>query len=83
MPSSKSNSGSYASEVADVLASQDSTSVTTDAILAIIGEAPGDRYVDISSDMSVRAKIKTDQQRVIDYFLSPLKIYVSKSLSER
>lgn len=43
----------------------------------------GDGYVDISPGMSVRAEIKTDQQRVIDYFLSPLKVYVSESLRER
>lgn len=43
----------------------------------------GDRVLELTPGMAVRAEIKTDQQRVIDYFLSPLKVYVSESLRER
>jgi len=37
----------------------------------------------LSPGMAVRAEIKTDQRRIIDYFLSPLKQYVDESLNER
>jgi hemolysin D len=37
----------------------------------------------LSPGMAVRAEVKTDQRKVIDYFLSPLKEYVSESLGER
>ncbi|ECG5644607.1 HlyD family type I secretion periplasmic adaptor subunit [Salmonella enterica subsp. enterica serovar Poona] len=43
----------------------------------------GGRPVAVSPGMAVRAEIKTDRQRVIDYFLSPLKVYVDESLHER
>jgi len=43
----------------------------------------GNRKVKLSPGMAVRAEIKTDQRRIIDYFLSPLKQYVDESLRER
>ena len=33
--------------------------------------------------MSVRAEVKTDKRKVIDYFLSPLQQYQDESLTER
>ncbi|HGG6556737.1 TPA: HlyD family type I secretion periplasmic adaptor subunit [Salmonella enterica subsp. diarizonae serovar 61:i:z] len=43
----------------------------------------GGRPVAVSPGMAVRAEIKTDRQRVIDYFLSPLRVYIDESLRER
>ncbi len=43
----------------------------------------GNQNMPLTPGMTVRAEIKTDQQRVIDYFLSPLKRYVDESLEER
>ncbi|MFK4074726.1 HlyD family type I secretion periplasmic adaptor subunit [Ectopseudomonas khazarica] len=43
----------------------------------------GDQQVALSPGMSIRAEVKTDKRRVIDYFLSPLKEHQSESLSER
>lgn len=43
----------------------------------------GKEDMPLTPGMTVRAEIKTDQQRVIDYFLSPLKQYVDESLEER
>ncbi|EDL3488927.1 hypothetical protein CRW58_24610 [Salmonella enterica subsp. enterica serovar Newport] len=43
----------------------------------------GGHPVAISPGMAVRAEIKTDRQRVVDYFLSPLKVYIDESLRER
>lgn len=43
----------------------------------------GGHPVVVSPGMAVRAEIKTDRQRVIDYFLSPLKVYIDESLRER
>ncbi|SDH82147.1 HlyD family type I secretion periplasmic adaptor subunit [Pseudomonas panipatensis] len=43
----------------------------------------GSQDVPLTPGMAVRAEIKTDRQRVIDYFLSPLKRYVDESLEER
>jgi len=43
----------------------------------------GNKRVKLSPGMAVRAEIKTDQRRIIDYFLSPLKQYVDESLRER
>ncbi len=43
----------------------------------------GGHPVAVSPGMAVRAEIKTDRQRVIDYFLSPLKVYIDESLRER
>lgn len=37
----------------------------------------------LSAGMAVRAEIKTDKRKVIDYFLSPLERLVGESLSER
>jgi len=37
----------------------------------------------LSPGMAVRAEIKTDRRRIIDYFLSPLKQYASESFRER
>lgn len=37
----------------------------------------------LSPGMAVRAEVKTDKRKVIDYFLSPLKHYESESLGER
>jgi len=43
----------------------------------------GKQRVKLSPGMAIRAEIKTDQRRVIDYFLSPLKTYGAESLGER
>lgn len=43
----------------------------------------GDSTVPLSPGMAVRAEVKTDKRRVIDYFLSPLKEYQDQSLNER
>jgi hemolysin D len=43
----------------------------------------GSQDVPLTPGMAVRAEIKTDRQRVIDYFRSPLKRYVDESLEER
>ncbi|MCC8463374.1 HlyD family type I secretion periplasmic adaptor subunit [Photorhabdus bodei] len=39
--------------------------------------------VPLSPGMSITAEIKTDQRRVIDYFLSPLQQHIDESLRER
>jgi len=39
--------------------------------------------VPLAPGMAVRAEIKTDRRRIIDYFLSPLKQYTSESFRER
>ncbi len=39
--------------------------------------------VALSPGMSITAEVKTDQRRVIDYFLSPLQQHVDESLRER
>lgn len=41
------------------------------------------KLVPLSSGMAVRAEVKTDKRRIIDYFLSPLQQYASESLEER
>jgi len=41
------------------------------------------KNVALSPGMAVRAEIKTDRRRIIDYFLSPLKQYANESLRER
>jgi hemolysin D len=41
------------------------------------------KKVSLSSGMSVTAEVKTDQRRVIEYFLSPLQQYANESLRER
>lgn len=43
----------------------------------------GNEDLPLTPGMAVRAEIKTDKQRVIDYFLSPLKRYVDESMEER
>lgn len=43
----------------------------------------GDKWVALSPGMSVVAEIKTNQRRVIDYFLSPLQQHIAESLDER
>ncbi|BBT17510.1 hemolysin D [Pseudomonas sp. SLBN-26] len=43
----------------------------------------GDKRVELSPGMAVRAEVKTDKRKVIDYFLSPLKEYQDESLGER
>jgi len=43
----------------------------------------GNRKVKLSPGMAVRAEIKTDRRRIIDYFLSPLKQHIDESLRER
>jgi hemolysin D len=43
----------------------------------------GNENVPLTPGMTVRAEIKTDRQRVIDYFLSPFKKYTAESLHER
>ncbi|MDV7212378.1 HlyD family type I secretion periplasmic adaptor subunit [Azotobacter beijerinckii] len=42
-----------------------------------------DQEIALSPGMAVRAEVKTDKRRVIDYFLSPLQQYVDESLDER
>lgn len=39
--------------------------------------------ISLSPGMAVRAEVKTDKRKVIDYFLSPLQQYVGESLVER
>lgn len=39
--------------------------------------------VSLSPGMAVSAEIKTDKRRVIDFFLSPLKVHVQESMRER
>lgn len=39
--------------------------------------------VALTPGMSVTAEVKTDQRRVIDYFLSPLQQHINESLRER
>ena len=41
------------------------------------------KQIPLSAGMAVRAEVKTDKRKVIDYFLSPLQQYQSESLSER
>ncbi|ELD4018240.1 HlyD family type I secretion periplasmic adaptor subunit [Salmonella enterica] len=53
--------------------------ITLDRKTVMVGGHP----VPVSPGMAVRAEIKTDRQRVIDYFLSPLKVYIDESLHER
>lgn len=43
----------------------------------------GDNRIELSPGMAVRAEVKTDKRKVIDYFLSPLKEYQDESLGER
>ncbi|MOA42622.1 Hemolysin secretion protein D, plasmid [compost metagenome] len=43
----------------------------------------GDRDIALSPGMAVRAEVKTDKRKVIDYFLSPLQQYAGESLQER
>ncbi|GAB3478864.1 hypothetical protein GCM10027398_34060 [Azotobacter salinestris] len=43
----------------------------------------GDQDIALSPGMAVRAEVRTDKRRVIDYFLNPLKQYTNESLSER
>lgn len=43
----------------------------------------GGNHIALSPGMVVRAEVKTDKRKVIDYFLSPLKKYQDESLSER
>lgn len=43
----------------------------------------GDQQVPLSPGMAIRAEVKTDKRKVIDYFLSPLKTYKSESLVEQ
>ncbi|PAU65734.1 hemolysin secretion protein D, partial [Pseudomonas indica] len=43
----------------------------------------GGKEIALSPGMAIRAEVKTDKRRVIDYFLSPLKEYVDESLGER
>ncbi|MCY1298674.1 Hemolysin secretion protein D, chromosomal [compost metagenome] len=43
----------------------------------------GDKTIALSPGMAIRAEVKTDKRRVIEYFLSPLQQYASESLGER
>lgn len=43
----------------------------------------GGNQIALSPGMSVRAEVKTDKRKVIDYFLSPLQQYQDESLNER
>jgi hemolysin D len=43
----------------------------------------GENLIALSPGMAVRAEVKTDKRKVIDYFLSPLQQYTAESLSER
>ena len=43
----------------------------------------GANKIALSPGMAVRAEVKTDKRKVIDYFLSPLKQYANESLDER
>ncbi|PZW46114.1 HlyD family type I secretion periplasmic adaptor subunit [Pseudomonas sp. URMO17WK12:I2] len=51
--------------------------------LAADSIAVGSGIIDLSPGMAVRAEVKTDRRKVIDYFLSPLQKYVDESLAER
>lgn len=42
-----------------------------------------DQDIALSSGMAVRAEVKADKRKVIDYFLSPLNLYRYESLGER
>lgn len=43
----------------------------------------GENLIALSPGMAVRAEVKTDKRKVIDYFLSPLQQHAAESLSER
>ncbi|MBB6343435.1 multidrug efflux pump subunit AcrA (membrane-fusion protein), partial [Pseudomonas fluvialis] len=43
----------------------------------------GGQWIELSPGMAVRAEVKTDKRKVIDYFLSPLREYQDESLHER
>ncbi|ARU88635.1 HlyD family type I secretion periplasmic adaptor subunit [Pseudomonas sp. M30-35] len=43
----------------------------------------GENKIALSPGMAVRAEVKTDKRKVIDYFLSPLQRYANESLIER
>lgn len=43
----------------------------------------GANQIALSPGMAVRAEVKTDKRKVIDYFLSPLKEYQDEALGER
>jgi len=43
----------------------------------------GGNHIALSPGMAVRAEVKTDKRKVIDYFLSPLRQYADESLDER
>lgn len=43
----------------------------------------GESTIALSPGMAVRAEVKTDKRRVIEYFLSPLQQYADESLVER
>ncbi|OEC37002.1 hemolysin secretion protein D [Pseudomonas sp. 21C1] len=43
----------------------------------------GENLIALSPGMAVRAEVKTDKRKVIDYFLSPLKQHAAESLAER
>jgi hemolysin D len=43
----------------------------------------GESLIALSPGMAVRAEVKTDKRKVIDYFLSPLQQHTAESLSER
>ncbi|MER0044256.1 HlyD family type I secretion periplasmic adaptor subunit [Pseudomonas sp. MGal98] len=49
-----------------------------DSVIAV-----GHSLVDLTPGMAVRAEVKTDKRRVIDYFLSPLQQYSSEGMRER
>jgi len=52
-------------------------------LLAKNSIAVGSGNVQLSPGMAVRAEVKTDKRKIIDYFLSPLQEYVDESLVER
>ncbi|TBU95472.1 hemolysin secretion protein D, partial [Pseudomonas dryadis] len=52
-------------------------------LLADDSIAVGSGRIALSPGMAVRAEVKTDTRKVIDYFLSPLQQYVDESLAER
>ncbi|TBV06425.1 HlyD family type I secretion periplasmic adaptor subunit [Phytopseudomonas dryadis] len=52
-------------------------------LLADDSIAVGSGRIALSPGMAVRAEVKTDRRKVIDYFLSPLQQYVDESLAER
>jgi len=43
----------------------------------------GSQQVPLTPGMSIRAEVKTDKRKVIDYFLSPLQQHTAESLGER